>query len=64
MKCKLPNGAEITVRPLDEGRLALAGLLAMNSGQPVSVKLSDGSVTEPLGIAEIEFVAAQIVLPA
>lgn len=63
MKCKLPDGTEHTIRPLDEGRLALAGLLAMNSGGPVTFALSDGSTVGPVRIGEIEHLATQLVAP-
>ncbi|MEQ9436018.1 hypothetical protein [Hyphomonas sp.] len=64
MKVNLPSGAEFTVRPLDEGRISLAGLLALTTGQAQTIHLSSGETIADVRIAEIEHLAMQIVAPA
>lgn len=62
MKVKI-NDSEYAVRPLDEGRVALAGFLAMSSGEPVDIPLTDGTMITGVRSGEIEQIAKQVLTP-
>lgn len=59
MKIKV-NDKEYQVRPMDEGRIALAGFQAMHSGETVSIPLTDGTVIENVRSSDIEAITRQI----